>query len=98
MKLENFPLTANSIVLKFNCPKCGEVIVSHKLEVPYPNMYGKNHAESEKVLDDVVVCPKCNKEIPVDVFNAIDGGSVAVKDLKETDKLDVDYHDSEDPD
>ena len=65
---------ACGVVLTLQCPDCGEVFETESLPVPTPDWTAENHRDSVMNGSEWVTCPKCRKEIIVELYNGIYGG------------------------
>ncbi len=69
---------ACGVVLTIQCPDCDDVFETESLPVPTPDWTAENHRDSVMSGSEWVTCPKCGKEIIVEMYNGIYGGEGTV--------------------
>lgn len=88
-----FSPLCESITISFQCPNCGEEVVSDSLFVPSPNFAAENNSDSMNYEVEEVICDNCGHECNVTIYNAMYGGEVEVEGV---DNVSVDEEYAED--
>ena len=89
-----FSPLCESIKISFQCPNCGEEVVSDSLFVPSPNFAAENNSDSMNYEVEEVICDNCGHECNVTIYNAMYGGEVEVEGV-DTVSVDEEYVEDE---
>lgn len=84
-----FSPIADYVVLKFDCPECGEYNETDALSVPAPNYMAETHHDSCNSEDFEHICPNCEHQFDITLNNGFYGGDGEISDLGEKDRLSV---------
>ena len=91
------PVT-NRIKLKFNCPFCKEQISINSLDIPEPDFSAETHRESINSEYITHICPKCEKEIEIQLHNGFNGGNGIIPSLEADSYIEIEEEHIEDRD
>jgi len=102
--MKNFefnPFGTKSIIIRFNCDKCSQLVESEEIELPSPNYQADTHSDSQREEYQYTACPNCGKEFNITIFVGYGGGDGDVSELPDShDDVDVEeipepYYDDE---
>ena len=79
--MTEFNPLSDFITVRFECPECGEEVVSDAMSVPSPDFAADNNSDSMNYEDYQVSCDKCGRTFDVTIYNEMYGGEVAVEDV-----------------
>lgn len=86
--MTDFNIAAENIKVHFTCLKCKHYVEYKSTSLPVPDYSADREAESERALEDAVVCDNCGAQYDVDIRCSMSNGFVAV--------FDDDFHSVED--
>jgi len=82
-------VNSRSIVVKFICDKCGELVVSEEIDIPSPNYQAENAGNSFNETDDMAFCENCDKGFYISVLSGFSGGYVSVAHFSDDYEIEI---------
>lgn len=103
--MKTFNVNSDQLIVRFTCPKCGNLIEEDVSDIiPVPN-WGEEHASDSENSDSMEIeCPECGMQFTIEVYKNIYEGNVQIaycdKDgqEQEIDDDDIELEESESPD
>lgn len=75
------PFGISSVIAKFNCQKCNEEIVTHEIEMPYPDFSAETGSDSQNSENDSIECTSCGEVYDITIVNGMYGGWFSIENL-----------------
>jgi hypothetical protein len=75
------PFGLDAIILTFPCNNCGAGVDSDPINLPEPDYTSDTAHDSTSMGGDIVTCPVCGEEYPVNVYVSYAGGTLEIEEL-----------------
>jgi len=83
------PFGNESLVLKFECDKCGHNVTSEEVAIPQPNYLADTAHDSQTDNDGCAVCDNCEKEFHISIYSTYAGGNGYIENLSDESEIDI---------
>jgi len=95
--MKDFNVAADNINVHFQCPKCKGYVEYSPTALPVPDFSVDRDADSERTLEDSVICDNCGTQYNVDVRKTMSNGAVIVMDEEYNEVEDIEVDEVFDP-
>jgi hypothetical protein len=85
------PFDNKSVIVEFDCDKCGTRVKSEEIGIPSPNYAAEKTSDSHNANDGYAVCDNCNKDFEIYVYAGYADGYVEVNDVDSIQVHEIDY-------
>ena len=82
------PFGVDSLSVKFECKKCGQIVESDSISVPTPNFMAEKSGDSYNNYWDSAYCD-CGEEYEISVYAGFSGGYIEIDGLENEDKVEI---------